>query len=327
MFFIGIDVSKSKLDCCLLVDSNHKRKTKVVINSKKGIADLLVWTAKQHISNEQLHAILEGTGVYHEQIAQALYDSGARISIVNPAQIRHFAFGLAIRNKTDDMDSFVLARYGALIQPKLWTPPSQEAQILKALLKRREAIVRDLLRENNRLEKADATHTPEVIRQSITDGITFLKSQLTKINNDIDEHINKYPHFKEDLKLLTSIPSVGPQVGNQLLAIIHNHHFDSAEKLAAYLGLVPVQRQSGTSVFGRSCISKNGPSSIRAILYMAAMTAIRFNPHIKTMYLRIISQGKSKRSALCAAMRKLVHLCFGVIKTRKPYQSDYPISA
>ena len=146
MFFIGIDVSKSKLDCCLLVDSNHKRKTKVVINSKKGIADLLVWTAKQHILNEQLHAILEGTGVYHEQIAQALYDSGARISIVNPAQIRHFAFGLAIRNKTDDMDSFVLARYGALIQPKLWTAPSQEAQILKALLKRREAMVRDVVR-------------------------------------------------------------------------------------------------------------------------------------------------------------------------------------
>ncbi|MGB4497214.1 MAG: IS110 family transposase [Methylococcaceae bacterium] len=324
MFYIGIDVSKAKLDCSLLMDvTNNKRKSKVVINSTTGIFDLLNWTNKQHVPNDELHAILEGTGVYHEQAAQALHDAGVRVSIVNPAQVRNFAFGLAIRNKTDDMDSFVLARYGALVEPKIWIPPSKEARTLQALLKRREAIAQDLIRENNRLEKADSTDTSIIIRQSITDSIEFLKIQLTKIKQDIDDHTNNHTNLKEDLELLQSIPAVGPQVSNHLLAVIHNHYFDTSEKLTAYLGLVPVQRQSGSSISARTHISKAGPPHIRAILFMAAITATRYNSHIKALYLRLLERGKSKRSALCAAMRKLVQLCFGVLKTRQSYQENY----
>ena len=326
MFYIGIDVSKAKLDCSLLTDvTNNKRKSKAVINSTTGISDLLIWTNKQKVPNDQLHAVLEGTGVYHEQAAQALYDAGVQVSIVNPAQVRNFTFGLGIRNKTDDMDSFVLARYGLLVQPKKWNPPSQEARILQALLKRREAISQDLQRENNRLEKADSTDTPTVCRKSITDSIQFLKEQLLKIQQDIDNHTDSHANFKEDLELLQSIPAVGPQVSNHLLAIVHNHHFENADKLTAYLGLVPVQRQSGSSILGRSCISKAGPTHIRAILYMAAISATRYNPHVKSLYLRLLERGKSKRSALCAAMKKLVQLCFGVLKTRQPYQENYAL--
>jgi transposase len=324
MFYIGIDVSKAKLDCSLLTDAtNNKRKSKVVINSTTGISDLLVWTNKQLVQNDQLHAILEGTGVYHEQAAQALHNAGVLVSIVNPAQVRSFAFGLAIRNKTDDMDSFVLARYGALLKPQIWIPPTQEARTLQALLKRREAISHDLLREKNRLEKADSTDTPTMCRKSITDSIEFLKEQLAKIQTDIDDHTNSHTNFKADLELLQSIPAVGPQVSNHLLAIVHNHHFENADKLTAYLGLVPVQRQSGSSILGRSCISKAGPPHMRAILYMAAVSGIRYNPHVKALYLRLLERGKSKRSALCAAMKKLVQLCFGVLKTRQPYQENY----
>jgi transposase len=324
MFYIGIDVSKAKLDCSLLTDvANSKRKSKVIANSTTGIADLLVWTNKQKVPNDQLHAILEGTGVYHEQAAQALNDAGVRVSIVNPAQVRSFAFGLAIRHKTDDMDSLVLARYGALVQPEIWIPPCQEARTLQALLKRREAIAQDLIRENNRLEKANSTDTPLSIQQSLKDSIQFLKQQLIKIQQDIDNHTNNHASFKEDLELLQSIPSVGPQVSNHLLAIVHNHHFENADKLTAYLGLVPVQRQSGSSILGRSHISKAGPPQMRAILYMAAISATRYNPNVKALYLRLLERGKSKRSALCAAMRKLVQLCFGVLKTRQPYQENY----
>ena len=111
MFFIGIDVSKAKLDCCLLFDSaGSKRKSKSVANSKTGIADLLAWAAKHGIAPAELHAILEGTGVYHESAALALCDAGVTVSIVNPAQARDFGRGLAVRTKTDGVDSFVLAR-------------------------------------------------------------------------------------------------------------------------------------------------------------------------------------------------------------------------
>lgn len=119
MFFIGIDVSKAKLDCSLLVDvASGKRRAKTVANSKTGVSDLLAWCAKQHAANHELHAIMEGTGVYHEQAALALADAGVTVSIVNPAQVKDFGRSLGVRTKTDGVDSFVLARYGALLKPR-----------------------------------------------------------------------------------------------------------------------------------------------------------------------------------------------------------------
>jgi transposase len=326
MFFIGIDVSKAKLDCSLLLDvASRKRRAKTV--AKAGIAELLAWCTKQHVTNHELHAILEGTSVYHEQASLALADAGVTVSIVNPAQVKDFGRSLGIRTKTDGIDSLILARYGALLSPKPWQPSSQEARVLQALLSRREAIAQDLQRERNRLEKADATETPALIRQSLLDSITFLETQLAKLQQDIDDHIQKHPDLKADRELLTSIPAVGPQVGNHLLSVMRNHCFQSAEQLAAYLGLVPVERQSGTSILGRPRLSKAGPPRIRAILFMAAVVGTQHNPHLKALYLRLQARGKTKMSALGAVMRKLVHLCFGVLKTRQPYQPDYGIPA
>lgn len=324
MFYLGMDVAKAKLDCCLLLDdASNKRKTKVISNNKSGITDLLAWISKQQISPNALHVVMEGTGVYHEQAALALADAGVTVSIVNPAQVKDFGRGLAIRTKTDGVDSFVLARYGALLKPAAWIPPAPEARILQAMITRRDAIAQDLQRERNRREKADATDTPARIQQSISDSIVFLSQQLAQLQQDIDQHIDRHPGLKEDLSLLQSIPAVGPQVGNNLLAVMHSHNFSSAEQLAAYLGLVPVERQSGSSILGRARLSKAGPARIRAVLYMAAVVAKRCNPHVKAIYERLLARGKSKMSALGAAMRKLVHLCFGVLKTRQPYRHDY----
>jgi len=324
MFYLGIDVSKAKLDCALLLDADTlKCKSKSVTNTRAGFAELLTWTAKQGVAPAALHAVMEGTGVYHEQAAIALADAGVTVSIVNPAQVKDFGKGLAVRSKTDGIDSVVLARYGALLKPAAWTPPSPQARLLRALLARREAIAQDLHREQNRLEKADATDTPQLIYQSLSDSIAFLEKQLAKLQHDIDDHIDRHPDLKEDLQLLTSIPAVGPQVGSNMLSVLLSHHFDSAEQLAAYLGLVPIERQSGSSLHGRARLSKAGPARVRAVLYMAAVVATRHNPHIKALYARLLAKGKAKMAALGAAMRKLVHLCFGVLKTRKPYQADY----
>lgn len=324
MFYLGMDVAKAKLDCCLLLDeAAGRRKTKAVNNTRSGIADLLAWVAKQNVSSGELHVVMEGTGVYHEQAALALADAGVMVSIVNPAQVKDFGRGLAVRTKTDGVDSFVLARYGALLKPAAWTPPAPEARLLQALLARRDAIAQDLQRERNRQEKADATDTPERIRQSLADSIGFLSRQLAQLQKDIDQHIDRHPGLKDDLALLQSIPAVGPQVGSNMLSVMHSHDFGSAEQLAAYLGLVPVERQSGSSVLGRARLSKAGPARIRAVLYMAAVVATRCNPHVKAVYERLLARGKSKMSALGAAMRKLVHLCFGVLKTRQPYRHNY----
>lgn len=324
MFYLGMDVAKAKLDCCLLLDgAGGKRKSKVVPNSKAGIAALLEWSAKQGVSATRLHVIMEATGVYHEQAALALADAGVTVSIINPAQVKDFGRGLAVRTKTDGVDSGVLARYGALLKPAAWQPPSHEARALQALLARRDAVAEDLRRELNRQEKAEATDTPLLIAQSIAHSIRFLEAELKRLQQAIDEPIDRHPDLKRDMALLTSIPAVGERVGGNLLAVMCAHHFKSAEQVAAYLGLVPVERQSGSSVLGRARLSKAGPARIRAVLYRAAGVATRCNPHVKTLYERLLARGKSKMSALGAAMRKLVHLCFGVLKTQLPYQANY----
>jgi len=298
----------------LLDATNGKRKSKTVANSKAGVSDLLTWCSKQSVTVTDLHAVMEGTGVYHEQAALTLFDAGVTVSIVNPAQVKDFGKGLGVRTKTDGIDSLILAKYGALINPKPWSPPAQEARELQALLSRREAIAQDLLRERNRLEKTEVTEVPVSIRQSILDTITFLEQQLAKLQQNIDQHINNHPNLKQDRDLLTSIPAVGPQVGNHMLAVLHNHPFRSAEQFAAYLGLVPIERQSGTSIKGRPRLSKTGPAHIRAKLYIpsgaqvAAIVATRHNPHLSALYQRLQVNGKSKMSALGAVI-PIGHKC------------------
>ena len=321
MFYLGMDVAKAKLDCCLLLDeAGSKRKTKAVPNSKDGVAALLEWTGKQNISAADLHVVMEATGVYHEQAAIALADAGATVSIINPAQVKDFGRGLAVRTKTDGVDSAVLARYGALLKPAAWQPPLHQA------------------RELNRQEKSLVIETHTQITDSLTKSIAFLETELKHLQKTVDDHIDKHPELKRDMALLTSIPAVGERVGNNLLAVMHAHHFESAGQVAAYLGLVPVERQSGSSVLGRArlmellairlgcqktpakslVMSKAGPARIRAVLYMAAVVATRCNPHVKALYERLLARGKSKMSALGAAMRKLVHLCFAVLNTQQP---------
>jgi transposase len=324
MFYLGIDVSKAKLNCCLLnQDAPEKRKSKVAANSVAGVADLLRWLGKQGAQLGDTHALLEATGVYHEPAATALHDNGLVVSILNPAQVRDFGKGLGLRTKTDTVDSWLLARFGLLQQPAAWQPPPLHVRQLRALLNRRQALLEDLQREYNRREKAQATETPELIHQSLQDCITFLERQLAQLQRDTDHHIDQHPDLKQDLDLLQSVPAVGPQVGSHLLCVMRSSPFRNAEQLAAYLGVVPVERQSGTSVLGRARLSKAGSARIRALLYMSAIVGIRCNRHVKALYERLLAKGKSKMAALGAAMRKIVHLCFGVLKNRTPYMENF----
>lgn len=194
MHYLGIDVAKAKLDCSLLVDQEQdKYKFKVVENSPAGFSKLLDWITARGIPVAELHILMEATGIYHEQAAIALHDSGITVSIANPAHVKGFAYGLGIRTKTDGVDSRVLARYGLLTKPMPWQPPSLESRILKGLLARREAIKQDLQREQNRKEKAEVAKESPLIQQSITDSITFIVAQLKKIQSQIDDHIDQDP--------------------------------------------------------------------------------------------------------------------------------------
>lgn len=328
MKYLGIDVSKDKLDCCLLQDAaDTKRKTKVVANSPSGLATLLGFVEKEGIRPDELHVIVEGTGVYHQLAAETLSDAGMMVSITNPAQVKDFGRGMAVRTKNDTKDSFVLARYGALLKPAAWTPPSPAARQLQAYIAREDAIKKDILREQNRKETSVVGRAPGDVVASIDETIEFLNAQLKAIRKKIDSHIERHPDLKDDMKLLTSIPGVGPETGHHMLSVMHTHQFRSAEQLAAYLGLVPVERQSGTSLHAHPRLSKAGPKKMRATLYMPAVSALTWNPHIRALRERLAARGKCPMAIVGAAMRKLVHLCFGVLKTRTKYSPEHAQAA
>jgi transposase len=323
MFYVGMDVAKATVACCLLSPGTEQGQLRSFSNNRTGMKALLKWLHERAVPLDQVQVVMEATGVYHQAAAMHLHEAGVQVAIVNPAQVKDFGKGLAVRTKTDGMDSWVLARFGQVIQPAPWQPPRVEVRELQALLARQRALAEDLQRERNRLEKADATLTPTLVQQSLQDGIAFLTQQLKRLQRDIDDHIDRHPRLREDRALLESIPAIGAQTGKHMLSIFHAHHFERAEQSAAYLGLVPVERQSGTSVHGRPRLSKAGPAHMRAILYMAAVVATRHNPHVKALYERLLAKGKTKMAALGAAMRKLVHLCFGVLKSRRPYSPNH----
>lgn len=320
---IGIDIAKDKFDCMWLKDAVALTiKSKVLPNTSKGFEELRAWLLK-HVSTElaNIHVIMEATGVYHEPLAYALYGFGVNVSIINPAYVRDYAKGLGVRNKTDKKDSLVLARYGAAVKPKYWQPEPQEVRELKALLSRLAALEQDLQRELNRLEKASISKASVGVLESIENMVQHLRAEKQKLENTIDNHIDRHPDLKSDREILRSVPAVGEVLSREMLALLHSRKFEYAGQAAAFVGLVPRQWESGT-LKGRTTLSKNGSSRLRAKLYMAAVVATRHNPDIKTQYQRLLAAGKTKMQALGAAMRKLIQICFGVLKHQCEYRAQ-----
>lgn len=321
MYVIGCDVSKKTLECALMLSAEPlKLRSKAVANTQPGCLMLIEWACRQaRCAVAELHVVMEATGVYHEAAAYALTQAGATVSVVNPAQVRDFARSLAVRTKTDATDRAVLARYGASVKPAPWQPPAPEVIELKALLSRLQAVQADLQREANRLEKAQLSATPQVVLDSLHKSLAFLEQEQAALEQRIDDHIEGHPQLKHDRQLLESIPAIGRKTAWRMLCVLHSRAFRKASSVAAYLGLVPVQHESGSSVHRPARLSKAGDGAMRAALYMVAVVAARHNPDIRIHYQRLLRQGKSKMSALGAAMRKLVHICFGVIKNQQPY--------
>lgn len=328
MMMIGIDVSKAKLDCFWLKDpATGKGRSKGFANTPAGHRALLNWAlAQTGAPASALHFVMEATGVYHEALALALVEQHARVSVVNPSQSRHYADSLGRRSKTDAQDSQVLARYGATHPLRAWQPEALEIRQLKALIARLQAIETDIRRERNRLEKARISPPMDEIIRSIEHVLEHLEVERQRVMDLINRHIDRHPGLKHDQALLETIPGVGPVISRLMLALLHSRHFDTAAQCAAFVGLVPIEHQSGSSIHRRARLSKTGSARIRAKLYMAAVVAIHHNPDIRAQYQRLRRNGKTKMSALGAAMRKLVQICFGVLKHQAPYQPQTVLS-
>lgn len=319
--YVGIDVSKNKLDCAWLRDPEKiKVKTKVVLNQNAGFSQLIGWLGEQISADlSSIHVIVEATGVYHEAVVYALASEGITVSVINPARLRDFANSLGTQHKTDKKDSVLLARFGCVTRPEPWQPERVEVRELKALLSRLSMLEKDLQREHNRQEQARISNISETVLASIDGMIEQLEREIERVKQQIDRHIDDHPQMKRDRELLLSIPAIGEVMSRQMLALLHSRDFRNAGQVAAFVGLVPKLRQSGQWQ-GYSRLSKSGDGEIRAKLYLAAVVATRYNPDIRAQYERLLKAGKRKMQALGAAMRKLVQICYGVLKHQSKYQ-------
>lgn len=325
MQFIGIDVSKQRLHTAWLRDPQQGlTRPKAVDNSPEGHALLLAWAqGASGAPADELCFVLEATGVYHEAVALFLHQAGAEVAVSNPLHIKRFAESHGIKTKNDAHDGRVLALYGHERKPKPWQPPPAPVRDLRALLKRLQALEEDRQRETNRLEKTQIEGAPARVLESLQAMLAVLTQEIERLRQQIDDHIDRHPELKGQRAHLQSIPGVGPRLSAEFLALFSSKRFRDAKQAAAFLGLVPAQYQSGTSVHRRPHLAKNGDSRWRARLFLPALTAARYNAEVRALYQRLIQAGKSKMSAAGAAMRKLVQIAFGVFKHQQPYQPQH----
>ena len=319
---IGIDVSKNKLDLCWLRDPlTNKKKSKTFQNRPAEFKNISSWLLKNTGSQPRdILITVEPTGVYHEALIYHLHAEGFNIFLPNPSRIHAYMKAEGIVHKTDKSDAVVLARYGLQTHNReLWQPEAPEIRALKAMMRRLDALEADRQREMNRLEASEVSNSSERVLQSLKEMISVLEAEIKALQNDIDDHIDKNPQLKKNRKLLCSIPGIGPVVSRELSYLLTAKPFESAKQVASYTGVIPRIQQSGKWE-GHTRLSKQGPSRVRAKLYMAAIVAKQHNPIIRNQYNRLLAAGKKKMQALGAAMRKLLHICFGVVKHQQEFQ-------
>ncbi len=312
---IGIDVSKKKLDVALLFGNNESRK-KTFTNDHEGFERLIEWVRRYHSGD--MHACTEFTGIYDESVAEFLYSKGYTVSRMNAMAIKSFAQSKLTRTKTDAKDSMVIAQYCKLYDPSPWTPDPLYIKTLKDLSRTLETLKDDYQLICNRLEKYKIRESPA--KKIWQDCLTEAGKKVKDVEKQLDHHIKDHPDLAEKGDLLQTIPGIGKTTAWILLAEIPDiRNFKDARQLAAFAGLTPRQRQSGSSVHGKSRLSKIGSTRLRKALYLPAVVAKTYNPIIAVFFNRLIQRGKCKMSALGAAMRKLLHIVFGVLKNQLPF--------
>lgn len=311
--YAGVDVSKGRLDA-------HLRPTGEafgVANDAAGIDGLV---ARLVGGPPVALVVLEASGGYERPLAAALAAAGLPIAVVNPRQARDFARATGRLAKTDALDAQALARFAEAVRPEPRAVPDAEARAFGELLARRRQLVSMLTAEKNRLRTA----ATEPVRRRIAAHVRWLEKELGRADGDLEEAIRQSPTWRENEVLLKSVPGVGPVLARTLLAEVPELASLDRKRLAALVGVAPLNRDSGT-LRGRRSVW-GGRGRVRAALYMAALTATRFNPTIRSFYERLVARGKPKKAALVACMRKLLSILGAVLKHRAPWKSPHALT-
>jgi transposase len=308
--FVGIDVSQDRLDVYLRPGGERAEFSR----DRRGIARLVAWLA----SRERLLVVVEATGGLERMLTVALAQAALAVAVVNPRQIRDFARAAGLLAKTDRLDAYALALYGERLRPVPRPPRAAADQALSALVLRRRQLAQVVEAEHNRARR---TEEPAVLA-SIEAHLDWLQTALAQLEGQIDARLEASPLWRERAALLASVPGVGKVTVATLLGLLPELGKLDRRAVAALVGVAPFARDSGL-LKGRRTIW-GGRVQVRAVLYMAALVAVRHNPALRAFYLRLLAAGKAKKLALTAAMRKLLVILNAMLRDRKPWRSPQP---
>jgi transposase len=311
--YLGLDIGKAKIHVAL-VQPKGQPKRKVISNNSAGHQELLVWLSRQSVS--PLHACLEATSTYGHEVAKCLHQAGYGVSIVNPKTVHAYGESRLVRTKTDGVDSVMIAEYCRDIQPHLWTPPAPEIEQLQEWVRRQEALEEMIVQERNRLE----TVTAADLRCAIEAHIAFMQQQQGKLSQQIQQHMEAHPALGQQQQLLCSIPGIGLASAARILGEVGDWRvFSSARQLAAYAGLSPQEKTSGTSVHGKARMCKLGNARLRKVLFLPALNLLRWHPGVQQWREQLLKRGKNKRQVVGAVMHKLMRWVFGILRSAQPF--------
>ncbi len=303
MCFIGIDVSARTLDW-----GTEQHAEGTAANDANGIAQLV----RDIQGRVPTLVVLEATGVYHRLVTAALVQASVPVAVVNPRHVRDFARSIGQRAKTDRLDAIVLARFGAAVRPVPRVLPSAEVEMLAALIDRRRQLVDIAVAEKNRLSIA-----PVCLTANVSMHLTWLESAIAEVEAQLDAWIAESPVWRMQDALLRSVPGVGPLTARTLLALVPELGTLNRRAIASLVGVAPHARESGTWHGRRSCWG--GRAGVRAVLYMATVTATRWNPIIRASYRKLRDNGKPAKVALVACMRRLLVILNALVHTNQPW--------
>lgn len=302
--FVGIDVSKDILDVAI-----HNGKKGSFPNTDQGFEEVYAFIAPFGPAL----VVIEATGGYQFRVVEHLAIHAIPVAVVNPRQVRDFAKATGKLAKTDRIDAAVIAHFGEAVKPEPQVLKDDQAQKLGALISRRRQLVEMITAEKNRFAVAKSW-----IKDDIGATIAWLTRSVEKINKEIDRLIKNSPLWREKDQLLQTAKGVGAVVSSSLLCDLPELGSLNRHKIAALVGVAPFSRDSGT-YRGRRTIW-GGRAHVRSILYMATISAIRFNPLIKPLYERLIERGKVRKVAIVACMRKLLTILNAMVRTNTPFR-------
>ena len=317
-FSLGIDVGKEALELALREGEDTLART-TVPNDLEGHETLLNWLEDRGARPEKTCVCMEASGDFEEAVARFLHEEDYRVSVVNARRIKGYAASQLQRTKTDAADAALIARFGRREDPRPWEPPEAAESRLQELTRARQALKKEKTRTQNRLDEAE----DEAVRRAHRGLLEEIEQQLEDLEEEIEEHVEENPRLESRLSLLETIPGIGLQTAAIVISEIGSpERFESARQVAAYAGLVPSHRESGTSVRGDPQMSKVGNARLRRAMYFPAMTTLRFNLAVKAFGDRLKKRGKEEMVVIGAAMRKLLHICYGVLKSGRPFDAS-----